>query len=305
MKNKTISAQARIQLKSILFATDFSPAANAALPWAATIARRYGAKVYAVHVCPPSFPPSMASMQAMAPADEWSALAEAAEVRAREKLEALMRELEGIERSVVIGWGDVWPVLAKVVEKDDVDLIVVGTRGRTGLGKLLLGSVAETIFRMASCPVLTVGPHSSDLPRAGEFQHILFATNFNTESLAAAPFAISLAQENQAQLTLLHVVEKPKTGELIIPEELVSFSAHSLEQLISDDVALWCKPESMVEVGEPAETILEIAQRENADLIVLGVHPPKGLPGASTHLPMATAHKVVARACCPVLTVRG
>src|SRR5262249_30901605 len=151
--------------------------------------------LYVLHVCPPTFPPTMRGLEATAPVDEWSAIAEATEGQARERLENSVREFQGTHRRVVVCSGEVWPVVAALLEKSDIDVIVIRTRGRTGLEKLLLGSVAETIFRSARCPVLTIGPHSRDLPKAGGFQNILFATNFNTESVKAASYAISLAQE--------------------------------------------------------------------------------------------------------------
>jgi nucleotide-binding universal stress UspA family protein len=304
MTTDTLSARTSIQLRNILMATDFSPAADAALPWAASLARHYCSTLYAVHVCPRTFPPTMRGLQNMEPGDEWSAIAEATERQARERLENSVREFRGTHRRVVVCSGEVWPVVAELLEKYDIDLMVIGTRGRTGLEKLLLGSEAETIFRSARCPVLTVGPHSRDLPKAGEFQNILFASNFSTESVKAASYGISLAQESKGALTLLHVVERPKACELIIPEDLISFSAHSLAQLVPQDVTLARRPAIVVEVGDPARKILEFAAKNKSDLIVLGVHRPKRLAVAATHLPMATAHKVVAHASCPVLTVR-
>ena len=92
-------------------------------------------------------------------------------------------------------------------------MLVLGTHGRAGLGKLLIGSVAEEVFRRASCPVMTVGPHaSSKVQNEIHFQHILFATDFSPDSLAALPYAVSLAKEDQAKLTFLHVVEQPAAG---------------------------------------------------------------------------------------------
>ena len=96
------------------------------------------------------------------------------------------------------------------IEADDVDLIVLGTHGRTGAEKLLLGSVAEEIFRRSPVPVLTIGPGvRSSTHNAGRFRRVLFATDLSPESLAAAPYAITLAQENQARLALLLVMRKP------------------------------------------------------------------------------------------------
>ena len=299
---KVIDAKTRVQLKNILFTTDFSSAANAALPYAADIARSYGAKLHLAHVYNPNLP----GIYGMEPPTGWGAVRDSAEEYAREQAERLLEDLQGIEREVRIESGDIWAVLEEMIEESKIDLIVLGTRGRTGLGKFLLGSVAETIFRKAPCPVLTVGPHSPAGPGLkGGFRRILLATAFNPASAAATPYAVSLAQENDADLILLHVIEEPKPEELVQPAQLISAAQRLLQQLVPEDAEFWCKPEFLVEEGAPAEKILEIAKRKKADLIVLGVHPPRGPAGADTHLPMTTAHKVVSHAPCPVLTVRG
>jgi nucleotide-binding universal stress UspA family protein len=198
-----------------------------------------------------------------------------------------------------------------LIKEKGIDLIVVGTRGRTGIAKTLLGSVAELILRQAPCPVLTVGPHVRleqerwDTERYGkqrEMREILYATDLAADFPAAAPYAISLAQENQAHLVLLHVIEDQKAGELVQPEQVVDSMEHKLRQLVPQEAELWCEPVSLVEQGEPAEKILDVANRRHADLIVLGARSAKGL---ATHLNAGTVHKIVSQAKCPVLTVRG
>lgn len=128
---------------------------------------------------------------------------------------------------------------------------------------------------------------------------ILYPTDFSPESLAAAPYAISLAQENQARLYLLHVTKGDVDD---VPE--ASLKA-ALRNLIPPRTEFSCDPKTFVESGEPAQKILDLAEELALDLIILGVKPAPALPGASTHLRMSTAYKVVAAAICPVLTVRG
>ena len=205
-----IQPNIRARIRNVLFATDFSSASKAALPYAADIARRHGARLYAAHVCPLQPQPPIAGMYGSIPVPAWSPSNEEAEVRARAEAQALVTKLYGIKCSILVSSGEVWPVLAEMIGKHEIDFVVTGTHGRTGLGKLFLGSVAEAIFRTASPPVLTVGPHCAEHSnRADGFQRILFATNFNTESHAAANWAISLAEENAAHLMLLHVIEPP------------------------------------------------------------------------------------------------
>jgi nucleotide-binding universal stress UspA family protein len=273
----------RIALKNILFATDLSYLAEAALPYVTEIARLYGSKVYAVHVRPTGA--------------EWD--------KPQEKAIASLKErLKGVPHEVVIDAGDVRQALLRQIAEHDINLAVVSTHGRTGLGRVLLGSVAEALFREAPCPVLTVGPRLVADPQWRlKIKEILYATDLTPQSAAAARYAVSLAQENQARLSILNVQPAPKTGELVESERYTTSTLRLLEKLVPDEAQLWCQPYCMVEQGDAAEKILDVAGRYHADLIVLGIRP-HGI-GVSTHVSRPTAHRVVAGASCPVLTVRG
>jgi nucleotide-binding universal stress UspA family protein len=288
---KAIDALSRVQLRNILFATDFSHAAGTAIPYAATLAKRYGANLYVVHVRRPV-------NWMLTPPIIWQGVEEAARIDAEEHKKEILTSFPQVHPEVLIESGDLWPNLAATIEANDIDLLVIGTRGRTGVAKLFLGSAAEEILRKATCPVLTVGPHSTEGSKlGGEITKILFATGLNPPSMAA-PYAISLAQEYQAGLILLHVVEPPEVADL-------SRCAELLRNLVPREAELWCVPEYVVECGNAAESILNLAVRRQVDLIVMGAHEPTGFPGAHTHLPITTAHKIVSYAPCPVLTVRA
>ena len=296
---KTIDAGTRVQLNNILFLTDFSPAADAAIPYAADLAKRFGANLYALHVQNPVINP-------MTEPATWAVLEKAAEAETKMQRETLLKSFPDLQPKVLIQEGGLWSTLLSVVEENKIDFIVLGTRGRSGIGKFFLGSIAEEIFRRAPCAVMTVGPRSAgESARKGKISEIVYATNFSTESVPAASYALSLAQEFQAHLTLLHVIGDQDPDDLVHSRELVKSSEFLLRNLIPSAAELWCEPGFAVEQGSPAEKILEVANRRKADLIVLGVHRPSGFPGAATHLPIATAHKVVSNAPCPVLTVRG
>ncbi len=300
---KTLEAGKRIGLKNILFATDFSDYSNAALPYALAIARQYGAKLFGAHVVPSE------DYLFTAP-ESWPAHIQREEQLQQEVTAHLEEQLQGVPHEVLFGIGDVWKVLSRLIGERDVDLIVVGTHGRTAVHKLLMGSVAEKIFRQATCPVLTVGPN---VPRVknGEshFRQILFATDFGKESLAGLPYAISLAEENQSQLALLHVVGQRSEG--IDLEEVTASLVRRLRELAPTEAESWCDVEFLVEfahVGQfasPAEQILEIARERGTDLIVLGVRPAHGAVNAVSHLAHTTAQHIVAHAVCPLLTIRG
>ena len=293
---KAVQARTGIALKNILFATDFSAASDAAAPIAIQIARHYGAKVYGVHVN------RFDDYTAAAP-NAWAAMAEAAEKETKEDAGRLNEQFQGIEHEAVIGEGNIWEVVSNLIKEKEIDLVVLGTRGRTGLGRALLGSVAEQILRQAPCPVLTVGPHVnlwSD--EYAKMREILYATDLAADFPTAAPHAVSLAQENQAHLVLLHVIEDAKAGDLVDSPEVVDVKERKLQQLVAEQAGLWCDPTYIVEQGPAAEKILDVAKRRHTDLIVLGARPAKGL---ATHLNIGTVHKVVSQATCPVLTIRG
>ena len=200
-----------------------------------------------------------------------------------------------------------WPVVSEVLKQGNMDLIVLGTHGRTGVQKLLLGSTAEAVFRRARVPVLTIGPAvQGGAHSGGRFHCVLFATDFNAVSAAAAPYAVSLAQENQSRFVLLHVLPKPKPGR---PERdgalSIAEALHRLEEFVPAEAELWCRPEVMVQHGDAAEQILAVAKQSGADLIVLGVRGMDRLVSAATRVEQAIAYQVVINARCPVLTIRG
>jgi nucleotide-binding universal stress UspA family protein len=293
---QAVQAKTRITLKNILFATDFSAASDAAAPVAIQIAQRYGAKIWGVHVN------AFDHYTAAAP-EAWSAMAEAAERETKEHSQLLKDQLRSVEHEVVIGEGAIWEVVSKLIEQKEIDLVVLGTRGRTGFGKTLLGSVAEQILRQSPCPVLTVGPHVN--PWSDEYakmREILYATDLAADFPIAAPYAVSLAQENQAHLVLLHVIEDPRAGDLMDGPEVMNLKERKLQKLVTEQARMWCDPTYVVEQGPAAEKILDVAKRRHTDLIVLGARPARGL---ATHLNIGTVHKVVSQATCPVLTVRG
>ncbi len=294
-----VAAKTSIALNHILFATDFSPAAEAALPYAIGLAKQYGGKVHGLHVRFPATYP-IVGPEAM------PQVLEAAEEQAKFEAKQMHEMLASVPHEVTVIEGELWPAVSEIVKEQKTDLIVMGTHGRTGMSRALLGSATEEIFRKASCPVLTVGPRvSTNTERRLAMKQILFATDFSSESLAALPFAVSLAQEHQSNLTLLNVSGKPETGELVHAGQYAESTLRRLQALIPAEGDLWCEPKCRVEQGAEAQKIMEVATALGADLIVLGVRRPQAGVGATTHLLQSIAHKVVASAECPVLTVRA
>jgi nucleotide-binding universal stress UspA family protein len=295
----TATSRAQVRFRNILFATDFSQAAAQAIPYVKKIAEHYDADLVTLYVRPPVVNP-------MTEPITWAADIDAAKAQNDEDREEVLQTFAGIRTQVLIEEGDIQPCLDAAIKKNNTDLVVIGTRGRSGLGKFLLGSVAEEIFRTVSCPVLTVGPHSGAVhEHGGDLREILYATDLSPESRAAAPCAISLAKEFQSRLILMHVIREPRPEDLVSPVNVKASLEKLLRELVPSDAEASCKPEYIVESGDPADMILEFARVKEMDLIVLGARPEKDAPGAETHhLPTAIAYKIVSHAECPVLTVR-
>ncbi len=307
-------AIAAVSIKNVLFATDFSATSEAALPYAVAISRRYGSLLHVAHVIPQSY--LMVMSGGLDPAS-FKSVYDGARSDAEEKMQSLMGRVEDVPHRTYLAHGNVWDGLSNLIRTQAIDLLVLGTHGRGGVEKLLMGSIAEKIFRQAYCPVLTVGPRvfgrsklplvpnwGNDLaPLELDLQEIVYATDFSPESLVAVPYTVSLVREFQARLAILYVVEESAGRKDI--SDFLDATLQRLMKIIPDTAGLWHAPEPVLEFGTPGEGILKAAAERNADLIVLGARPPAGHLTVATHLPWRTAHQVVAEATCPVLSVRG
>lgn len=285
---KALDTAIQLRLKNILYATDLSFVSKRALPYALEIARRYGSTIYALHVTHPDCDPLL-------PSSDWSKGAQDEEEFWEKSRTDLESKLQGVAHEIIFQSGETWPTLSEFIDNKRIDLLVFSTHGRTGFDRVLFGSIAEQIVRKARCPVLAVGPAVTGEPKQNaEFNRILYATDFSAESLAAAPHAISLAQEHRAQLVLLHLAEDGED----VPAML-----HTLHQLVPFGADLRCEPICVVERGTPSIKILDVAEGHGADLIVLGVHRDTGL--FPKHMIRTGVFRIVAQAKCPVLIVRS
>jgi nucleotide-binding universal stress UspA family protein len=287
-----------VVLRNILVATDFSPASELALNYALAIARRYESHVYVVHAIRPD-------LYTLTPPEAAGGMADLVHQAAEQEMAHLLisGRLREVPHQAVIEEGDVWSVLSGLTTRHDADLIVLGTHGRTGFERMFLGSVAERVFRLSPRPVLTVGPRvGKEPPSEVELKRIIYATDFSPASRRGLPYALSLAQEHQASLTMLHVVENIDELSPETIARLREFFTERLQSLLPPGSDLWCYPEFVVSFGSPVERVLEVVEARNADLLVLGIRGGGAVLG---HLPPAKAYRIVCQASCPVLTVRG
>lgn len=288
----TKTSAAPISFRQLLVATDLSPASVRSLPYIVGIAQRFDSTVFIAHVIP-------LLIYGVARPQSLEAAAKEVQEGAQEKLAAIAAKLraQGIETRTLLAEGDIALVLPEWVREHHIELIAVGTTGRSGIRKLALGSTAEEIIRIAECAVLAVGPETSEESPA-ELQRILYATDFSADSAHAARYAISLAECSASRLIIVHVRGESKEQE----------SGHALRQRLSELVASRGGHSALSEVlvaeGNPTDKIIEIANQHAADLIVIGVRGAGALPRLASHFG-STAHDIVVRARCPVLTVRA
>ena len=297
-----------IRMSRIVCPVDFSESSRRALERAAVLAGWYEAELVALHVAP--LPPAMfplapgVSQAALEPFD----------------VEAMTRELRTFTAEVaarrprlklIVRAGAAAPVIPDVARELAADLLVLGTHGRSGFQRLMLGSVAEKVVRRASCPVLTVPCAPAGHADAPVFKHVLCGVDFLETSARAVEYALSLAEEANGRLTLLHTLEwvpdepssaHPTFGTNLYRQAIGTEARARLAELVPAEARDWCQIDTRVTRGEPSVEILRVAAAERPDLVVLGA----GRPGALDRMLLgSTTQQVVRQASCPVLIVRG
>lgn len=293
----------------ILFATDGSQGSATAEAYACALAQSWGASLTVMSVL--EFPPGMNPDYAVN----------------RLYLDELMKEVTtklvdlkvravalGISAQSRIATGIPSEEVLAVARAEETELIVVGTRGKTGLEHVLLGSTAERIIRMAPCPVLTVprekqraeGSSSTEKPNTPP-KRLLVPVDFSDCSLDALEYGALIAQRSNASLKLLHVLEPVSYGlDFTFPhiakrEQVRTELTGRLSNLVSTLTSAGISSDFAISGGLPADSILDAARVQSVDVIVMGTHGRRGLSHA---LFGSVAESVLRRSSCPVLTVR-
>ena len=301
-----------LEPRSVLIASDFSQPSEKALRNSLALARLYGSRICLAHVVS-SLGLTMAGPVAIAACEE-------AVLRKAAQLEASLVQtgaLTGIQYKFIVRQGQLWPELREIIREESTDLLVVGTHGRHGVGKVFFGSVAEKIFRQAGCPVLVFGPHSGQLPSLGSpsrARPFLFATDFGQASLHALSRSIAIANHFKAKLVFLNVIPAvpPRRARLHADTDPRGQSEKDAYQIalqrlteLARNANLYVSPECRVEFESDkpiSEWILETGERLGANLIIMGLHSSAQF-GVMSHLNWSTAYDVVCHAASPVLTV--
>ncbi len=285
-------------ISKILLAVDFSSRSEHAAWYARKFTKLYGSQLWIAHAVVPSILPDAVLV------DAEDAVRYAEQHMARFIESDPLRDLSF---QTLVRPGDLWEVLSQVVEEYGIDLIVAGTHGRNWLGRVMFGSTAELIVRNASCPVLTVSPHVKRSAIENAVLRIVFATDATQVPARVLAYAISLANENNAQVMFVHVLHLASGAPVDYPDE-VEIDDDSyvdamcrLKKIIPDAAVFRRDPEQVIESGVPADQLVRVAYDTGADLILMPVK--RAAAATRGRVPWTTVSRVIAHATCPLLTV--
>lgn len=281
-----------LRFRSILAATDCSPASATAVKLAARLAKEFHARLYVVH----AVLPELYGVGVTGPVPELALMdLENARTQLHQYSEGIP-ELRTVKHKEIVFLGSPSDAIESAGQTHGIDLLVLGSHGRQGLAKLTLGSVAEWAIRRLTFPVLVAGPSCEKTFRP--IRSILLATDLLEDSLRSAQFAASLAQDYNSRLTLMNVLYPASTTEEQADAEVIALA--EMRHLVPSECEEWCTLQFEVKTGDIATAVLESAQRSKADLIVLGAHH---LPPLADHAPRTKLSAIIRGAHCPLLVV--
>ena len=297
----------RVEFKNILCATDFSDFSNHTINYGVALAKEFEAKLFVSHVI---------DLSSVAIYGEFQLDPVGQQNRIMEDADAQLKELTGdqpISWEPLITVGKPADEISRAVEEKNIDLVITATRGRSGLKRIILGSVTERLMRTLTCPLLVVNSPEHQListaDRVIKIEKILVGCDFSPDSGQALKHALSLAQEFEAELHLIHVIETPTqpgsykedtSASEEIQQDCRDLLTQKLKDMVPVDARYWCTPQTGLLEGQPYEEIVTYAESNDIDMIVLGV---RGHGVVKTLFLGSTTDRVVSRSPCPVLSV--
>lgn len=292
-----------MQLKVILCPIDFSEFSARAYQYALSLAEHYRAKLVALHIVELwRYPFADYAAYEADFANFCKALTEGGEQRLRELVKKYPHE--SIQPELVVKMGNASDLILSFAQEQHMDGIVMGTHGRRGFDRLVLGSTTDRVMRRSSCPVLVISkqPHHYTADQEGRHVHhlnrILYCTDFSHHSERALNYAISATEEYDAELTLLHVVEHvPRSTK---PEELIATCTERLDQLIAPERRKTMKLRTKVRIGKPYEEIAQHVLEAQIDMVTMAARGADALDRAVFG---STTYRVIQLGPCPVLIV--
>lgn len=298
----------RIQIKRVLCATDFSDLSNRTISFGIELAKTFNAKLFVCHIIDLPFAAMNGEVQ-LDPIEQQDRMAE----YAQEQLKQLF-EKESIEWEPLVSIGHTADEIARIVEKKRIDIAVSATHGRSGLKRLLLGSVTERLMRTISCPLLIIKEQGGDASGMKRTvfppRRILVGCDFSDDSELAFQYGLAMAQEFEAELHLVHVVEPPVYQNVLFSDvssglynrdAMMEELSEKLEQMVPDEARNWCDLTTALREGKPDEELTRYADINDADLVAVGV---RGHGLVETLFVGSTTDRMARRSPCPVLSVR-
>lgn len=298
----------RIQFNRILCATDFSEDSDRSIHYGTALAQEFGARLYVCHVIDLSAVTIYGEFQ-IDPVGQQARIKE----DAGKRINRMLGDLP-IDWKSVISVGQPAEEIGRIVEREHIDLVISATRGRSGLKRLILGSVTERLMRTLSCPLLVV--HGSgrstqeDSARILTLDKILIGCDFSSDSALALGYGLSLAQEFESELHLVHVIEPPVYPEFakagatathgIQDHVLSDLLTQKLQKLVPEEVRNWCQLHTVLLEGSPYVELVAYADENSVDMIVLGM---RGHGLVKSLLLGSTTDRVIRHTPRPVLTV--
>jgi nucleotide-binding universal stress UspA family protein len=286
-----------IRFRKILCPVDFFPGSLHAFDYALKLAKNYDAAVVALHVIEPVIP------TVYEPAFSVPDLTESLQRESKRLLKELGAKAAkaGVPLNTEVKLGDINTEIRAAVDKTKADLVVVGTHGSKGFERWLLGSVTEKLMRHCPVPLLVIGGRTKAKATPPEIGSILVTTDFSEGTADALKHAFSIAQECQAKIDLLHVVDEHMVeAPSSVKEEVIDGVRKKLDRLVPNTAKPWCETNTTVGTGTPYKVILKTAKKDKVGLIVMNVHG-KGM--LDRVLVGSTAERVLRGAECPVLLI--
>jgi nucleotide-binding universal stress UspA family protein len=287
--------EALIRLRHVLCPVDFFPASETALSYAASFSERHKARLHILHVIPP-----LSSFLDFG--QDTGQLVKAAHEEAQLRLATMAKAIKasGVRVATEVRLGEIDREVLNAIDEHKANLIVLGTHGRRGLQHWLIGSVCERLLRTVPIPIFTTGAVKGSAGLSG-IRRILIGIDFSAGCAEAVSYGFSIAEECEADVTLLHVTDfAPGDIPGRYRQSLVEGIRADMNKLVPPEDLKWCNITTRVEMGIPYKPILKMAEKMNADLIVLGTH---GRSLLHRTLLGSNAERVIRGASCPVMAI--
>lgn len=299
----------RMVLKNVLCGVDLSDFSMLPLSYGLALCKEYGAKLHVCHVI--DFPTATIYGEGVSDPLE----------QERGFIEYTHDYILGLVGDSPVPWEPIVKVghtadeIAALASERKMDLVITATHGRSGLKRMLLGSVTERLMHTLACPLLAVRrsgkPEELKPGRPVNLKRILVGCDFSSDSELAFDYGLSLAQEFESELHLVHVIEPmayenltkraAPAAESGFEEDLRLQLKEAMDDMIPDDARSWCKPVTTLVAGRADEELTKYALVNKMDLIVLGV---RGQRLVEKLFIGSTTDRVTRQAHCPVLSVQ-